>query len=248
MLERGWWRQLATRALDLLYPPVCALCADPMTHNRWLCQRCAAKLPRIRAPFCGQCGEPFFGKIDAAFSCPNCRKLTLAFDFARATLNGDSPEARTLVHQLKYHRRLELARPLAALLAESFSDPRLARAIPEKWPLIPIPLHRKRLQSRQFNQSEELAAALAREHRLPVVHALRRVRPTPSQTRLSRRQRLANLAHAFALRPAAATLAGRPVILIDDVLTTGATAHQCAKLLKKHAAVSQVAVVTLLRS
>jgi competence protein ComFC len=220
-----------------------------LSDNRWLCDACAGHLPRIAAPFCAICGEPFFGNIESTFSCPNCQNVQLAFDFARAALNGDSEDARALVHALKYRRGLHLGRDLAALMAEAFTDPRLAPAVREKWPLIPIPLHVKRLRHRHFNQADELARHLGGLLGLPVVRALRRARATPTQTRLSRKHRLENLAGAFTLAPAAAKLnSASRVILIDDVLTTGATSHECAKVLKRQAGVAQVAVVTLLRS
>lgn len=248
MNKHGWWRRLGGRALDLLYPPLCQACGEGLADNRWLCAGCAGRLPRIAAPFCATCGEPFFGNIQSEFRCPNCQDVSFAFDFARAALNGDSEEARSLVHALKYRRGLHLGRDLALLMVEAFSDPRLLPAVEEKWPLIPIPLHPKRLRQRHFNQAGELAQHLGHLLGLPVVAALRRVRATPTQTRLSRKHRLENLAGAFALAPAAAKLSGGRVILIDDVLTTGATSHECAKILKDQAGISQVAVVTLLRS
>jgi ComF family protein len=246
--RRGWWRRLGGRALDLLYPPLCEHCGIGLTDNCWLCSVCAARLPRISPPFCTTCGEPFFGNIESAFSCANCQDVSLAFDFARAALNGDSEDARSLVHALKYRRGLHLGRDLAVLMAAAFTDPRLATALEEKWPLIPIPLHPKRLRHRHFNQAGELAHHLGRRLELPVVAALRRVRATPTQTRLTRKHRLENLSGAFALAPGAARLSGSHVILIDDVLTTGATSHECAKVLKAQAGVTAVAVVTLLRS
>lgn len=246
--EARWWRRLVARALDLLYPPLCELCGCGLRDNRWLCGQCAAGLPRVREPFCEVCGEPFAGAISGAFTCPNCRGRRWAFDFARAALDGGSPTARGLVHALKYQRRIYLAGELALLMGETFNDPRLARARAEGWVLVPIPLHRKRLRHRHFNQAAELARQLGRQLGMPVVPALRRIRATGSQTRLGRARRLANLRGAFALRRAACSLAGRPVILVDDVLTTGATSHECARLLKRYAAVPRVAVVTLLRS
>jgi competence protein ComFC len=203
----GWWRRLGGRALDLLYPPVCEQCGEPLANNRWLCGDCAGRLPRIKEPFCEVCGEPFFGNIEGGFACPNCKGAALAFDFARAAINGDSPEARALVHALKYRRRVHLGGELATLMAEVFSDPRLAAAPAESWPLVPIPLHPKRMRHRHFNQAGELAGHLGARLGLPVVAALRRVRATPTQTRLARKQRLKNLTGAFALRGAARQLA-----------------------------------------
>jgi ComF family protein len=234
--------------LDLVYPPACELCRVPLRGNRWLCDPCAARLPRLEPPFCDRCGEPFDGRIAGPFACPNCRDRRFAFRFARPALRNH-PQTRELIHQLKYNRHLHLARELARLAAAACTDPRLAPALAGRWPVVPVPLHPGRLQRRTFNQSAEIARHFARDHGLPVLDALRRVRDTGTQTRLSRRERLANLRDAFAPTPAGHRFAAaRPagVIVFDDVLTTGATTHACARALRA-AGVQMVVVVTVLR-
>jgi predicted amidophosphoribosyltransferase len=201
-----WWRKAARTILDLVYPPSCALCAVPLRDNRWLCGPCAASLPRLAAPFCEKCGEPYDGRIQGAFSCPNCHDLDFAFHFARPALRHHDA-TRQLIHELKYHRRTHLAAELGRLAREAFDDPRLAPALRHRWPLVPVPLHPSRLHRRHFNQSAEIARTLARMTGLRVVHALRRTRRTETQTRFGRHQRLANLRGAFDLSRAGHRLA-----------------------------------------
>jgi len=242
------WRRILDPILDLLYPPGCALCHAPLRENRWLCPACEAGLPRLTAPFCSRCGEPFDGVIDGPFKCPNCCDLTFAFTFARPALRNH-PSARSLIHDLKYRRHLHLAADLGRLASGVMVDPRLAPAVSAGWPVIPVPLFWRRLQHRHFNQSAEIASAFARCAGLPLVHALRRTRDTGTQTRLTRTERLANLRGAFRLSAAGRRLTRQPppaVIIFDDVLTTGATADSCARVLRQ-GGIEMVVVVTVLR-
>ncbi|BCU76258.1 ComF family protein [Luteolibacter sp. LG18] len=244
---RGW-RSLFSRALDLLYPPACGLCRAPLTHGRHLCGPCGTSLPRLTEPYCAMCGEHFDGVIDTAFECPNCRGLKHAFAFARPALAFD-PRTRQLVHDLKYHRGLHLAADLGRLAAEAFQDPRLAEALADRWPLVPVPLHRSRQRTRWFNQAHEIARGLSTTTGLPILPALRRIRKTDTQTRLTRAQRLANLKGAFALSRAGERFAaGKPpgAVLVDDVFTTGSTVHECARTLLR-GGVQKVIVVTVMR-
>ena len=242
--EPGLLRKLVSPLLDLLYPPGCAVCHKALKNNRSLCPPCGAALPRLIPPFCSLCAQPYHGRIDGDFECPNCRDLDFAFDFARPAMLRDD---RTLqmIHHLKYLRAIHLARELAILAAEAFADPRLRPALEEKWHLVPVPLHRSRHQWRHFNQAAEIAGHLSRSTGLPVVHALRRIRKTATQTRLTRQERLANLRSAFV--PASSIPAEKPgAILIDDVFTTGSTVDACAAVLRR-AGYRRIAVVTVMR-
>jgi competence protein ComFC len=242
------WRTLFGRALDLLYPPVCALCRTGLCHGRALCETCDDDLPRISHPFCKSCGEPFPGEIDGPFDCPNCRNLAFAFAFARPAMIRDE-RTLSMIHRLKYARELHLAEELGRLATGAFADDRLAKPLAEKWPLVPVPLHRRRFQERHFNQSEEIARVVSRISGLPLLPALARIRPTEHQTILSRSERMENLLGAFAV-----TAVGqrhlkekRPgAVLVDDVLTTGSTVHECAKILRR-AGFHTVAVITVMR-
>jgi len=246
--ERRGWRRWAGRVLDWLYPPECVLCGAGLADGRALCDGCHAALPRLAPPFCDICGEGYDGAIEAAFACPNCRELSFAFAFARPALRHDD-RSRELIHRLKYGRELHLAGELGGLAAEAFDDPRLAGARADGWPLVPVPLHWLRHQHRHFNQSAEIARALAEATGLPVLRALKRTRRTGTQTRLTRRQRLENLRGAFVLtRAGLAFAAGKPpgVVLVDDVFTTGSTVHECARALRR-GGVQNVIVVTVMR-
>jgi ComF family protein len=211
-----------------------------------LCEECDHDLPRLVEPFCGKCGEHFEGRIEGTFECPNCSGLKFAFEFARPSMFLDE-RTRRMIHGLKYGRQVYLAKELGRLAAEAFVDERLRVALDEKWPLVPVPLHRSRLEYRHFNQARELALPMSRELGMPVLDALKRVRKTGPQTRLTRKQRLENLRGAFEIT----RLGGRwPVkagaVLVDDVLTTGSTVDACAKALRK-AGFQRVFVVTVMR-
>lgn len=242
------WRRWLARSLDALYPTACALCDAALSHGRTLCGECHAALPRLQPPFCVVCGECYDGAIDGPFACPNCSELKFAFDFARPAMRLDE-RTRSLIHRVKYGREVHLVGGLAELASEAFEDPRFAEALENRWPLVPVPLHWSRRQHRYFNQAAEIARLLARRFDLPLTAALKRVRSTETQTHLSRHQRLANLKGAFELtfcgkRIVRQGVAG--VVLVDDVLTTGSTVHECARVLSR-GGIQKVVVVTVMR-
>ena len=236
------------RLLDFVYPAICELCNSGLQDGRTLCSPCLDKLPRIHQPFCRKCGEPFDGNLDEEFDCPNCHGITHDFKFAIAPLKGEGT-AFHLVHALKYQRRFYLARDLATILCESWQqDPRLQDIPKEEIIVIPVPLHWRRKQWRQGNQAHELAREFSAQTGLPLQQSLRRIRATSTQTKLNRKQRLTNLRGAFRIRKSAlAGLQGSTIILVDDVFTTGATAHECTKILVKDGGVNQVIILTLVR-
>jgi ComF family protein len=247
-LEIRGWRKLASRALDLLYPPLCAVCRENLSEGRALCDACDADLPQLVEPFCKTCGEPFPGEIEGPFACPNCSKLKFAFEFARPAMVRDD-RVLEIIHRLKYGRELHLAKDLGRLAAGAFADPRLAPALAGNWPLVPVPLHRKRLQHRHFNQAEEISRVLSAHTGLPVIGALRRIRATEHQTALTRSQRLENLRGAFVITAAGRRRSGQSpagAVLVDDVLTTGSTVDECAKILRR-AGFQKVCAVTVMR-
>lgn len=241
-------RNLASSALDALYPGSCELCDCELSGNATLCKPCAAELPRIRAPFCDICGEPYDGKIDGPFSCPNCAGIRFAFEFTRPVLRRD-PQSLDLVHRLKYGRRIDLVHSLGELLEEAFRDSRLETALENRWPLVPVPLHRSRLRQRHFNQAEELARIVSGLTGLPLLNVLRRIRKSQTQTALGRTARQNNLRNAFRARRSSQRNIPLPtegVILVDDVFTTGSTLNECAKTLRK-AGYRRVVAITLMR-
>ena len=247
----GPWGQAA---LDVLFPPVCRLCEQPLPFGErhgleeWFCRVCRANLPRLEAPFCQVCGEAFDGSITGPFRCGNCTGRRFAFEFAIAGYRADGP-VRELVHRFKYGRDITLRHALAALLGEALEDPRLVPEDLSRWLLVPVPLHPSRERDREFNQSWELCRRLAQKTGLQALNALARVRRTDSQASLDRVGRLRNLRGAFALasRRAARAIKDRPVLLVDDVFTTGATTHACARTLRQDGGAQKVVVITVAR-
>lgn len=242
-------RRLWNGALDLLFPGICHVCGDRTHGERSLCDTCSAAIPSLQAPFCLRCAEPFEGKIEMDFECANCRNLDFSFDFARPAI-ANQPVVLDMIHQLKYQRRIHLAPELGRLAFRSFEeDPRLLEALDQKWPLVPVPLHRRRKLWRHFNQAEEIARPISRLTGLPLLLGLKRLRGTESQTRLSRAQRLLNLHGAFGLSSAGrAFFKDQPAgaLLVDDVFTTGATTGECARILRREG-VQKVVVLTVMR-
>ncbi len=239
---------MAGRVLDLLYPTSCAVCHLSLKDGRALCEDCNADLPRLLEPFCKSCGEMFEGRIDGVFACPNCSHLKFAFEFARPAMVRDE-RTLDLIHRLKYGREIHLAGELGRLAGEAFEDPRLAPALAGGWPLVPVPLHRKRLRTRHFNQAAEISRSLAAHTGLPVLNALRRIRETETQTHLNRKQRMENLRGAFSITRHGERWLESPaagVVLVDDVLTTGSTVNECARTLRR-AGVRKIVVVTVMR-
>jgi len=241
-----WWqnlRSLGRGTLDLVYPASCHGCGRPVEGAAALCAACRAAVPDLESPFCDTCGEMFDGAIDSDFSCGNCRGQKFHFEFARPGVPRSEP-AMELIRDLKYSRRLYLAGEVAKLAGRAFADPRMKPALEGSWPLVPVPLHRRRLRWRQFNQAREIALPLGKSLGLPVLAGLKRIRPTVTQTRLSRRQRQRNLKGAFVATDGLEGLPG--VVLLDDVFTTGSTVNECSRVLRA-AGVQKVVVVTAMR-
>ena len=219
---------------SLLYPAACVVCSGEVERTEYLCQGCRERAPRITAPFCAKCSEPFTGAITQTFSCANCEHRTLHFDSAVAAYRSRGP-VRKLVHEFKYGHHRYLQYPLAAWLGETLSDPRLRGR--EFDLIVPVPLHPARERERGFNQAALLAELLARKITLPLRPVLERIRYTTTQTAYDRAERIENLRDAFRLRKNR-DVRGLHVLLIDDVLTTGSTLSECARILRKAGAVS----------
>ena len=221
-------------AFDLLLPPNCLSCDTLVAAPGLLCAECFRKTAFITDPFCLRCATPFTHASQGGPDrlCPDCRQAPPRFDRARAALRYDGHTAR-IVLALKYADRTETAAALARHMARAGSV-----LLREADVLIPVPLHRRRLLSRRYNQAALLAYALRRLAQLPVVpDALQRVRSTPSLGDKSGPERALIMEDAIAVRRGrGARIAGRRVLLIDDVLTSGATANACAEALKRSGA------------
>ena len=218
---------------SLFYPPTCVVCSGNAERLEYLCATCRSRAPRITAPFCAKCSEPFFGAITQTFSCANCEHRLLHFDSAVAAYRSRGV-VRKLVHDFKYGRQRHLRYPLAEWLGETLRDPRLRGRRFDV--IVPVPLHPARERERGFNQAALLAELLASKI-APVRSVLERIRYTTTQTAYDRAERMENLRDAFRLRKNRDVRELR-VLLIDDVLTTGSTLSECARVLKAAGAVS----------
>jgi ComF family protein len=230
-------------ALDLLYPPLCLVCRAPVREARGLCAACWKGLTFLEPPLCGCCGLPFEYDPGADSLCAACLSDAPAFDAARAAVAYDDA-AKGAILALKRADRLEFAQLFSLWLK------RAGQALLDEADVIaPVPLHWRRLWLRRYNQSAVIAQRLARLCGKPFEpQALLRTRPTPSQGEMvSVKARRRNMQGAFKVNPKRiAALQGRTVLLIDDVLTTGATIEACARALKR-AKAEKVLVLTVAR-
>lgn len=228
----AWPVQLGQAFIDLVYPPSCLMCSAALGEEGGLCPRCWRDVPFIEKPYCARLGTPFPFDHGGELLSPQAIAHPPAFDKARAVARYDGP-ARALVHGLKYSDRHDLVRPMAAWMARAGTE-----LLAETDLLVPVPLHWARLWRRRFNQAVLLAEAIAARTGHEVApRALRRVKRTRPQFGLSRNERAGNLQGAFRVGPGAA-LAGRRILLIDDVFTTGATANAATRRLLKAGAQS----------
>ena len=219
---------------SLFYPATCVVCSADVERPDYVCESCRSRAPRITSPFCAKCSEPFSGAITQTFSCANCAHRILHFDSAVAVYRSRGL-VRKLVHEFKYGRQRHLRHPLAEWLGETMSDSRLRG---RRFDLIvPVPLHPARERARGFNQAMLLAELLARQVAVPLRTVLERIRYTKTQTAYDRAERMENLRDAFRLRKNM-NVRELHVLLIDDVLTTGSTLSECARVLKEAGAIS----------
>lgn len=215
----------ANAALDLFLPRTCVCCDAPLGADDYtlVCRVCLSRIARLPAPQCARCGHPSAGQT--------CRWCILLPPFVRCVrsvcwvphgIGGD------LVHKLKYDGWTALAIPMADRIAR-LDFPR--DVVEERSIVVPVPLAPSRMRERGYNQSALLASGLGTQWGLPHVDALRRRRATESQTRLTPRSRQSNVAGAFEAAVPTSELAGRHIILVDDVVTTAATLNACAAAL-----------------
>ena len=218
----------------------------------YVCPVCLSGFDAFASHLCPRCGLAFKSRRGVDHLCQDCIEKTRAFHMARS-LGAYGGALMGVIHAFKYQRCIELARPLAALLRQIFLTHWQDRPVDF---IVPVPLHPQKMKQRGFNQSLLLSLHWERLFRRiddntaprPVVAAdcLVRCRPTLPQTGLNRRQRTDNMRGAFALNPTRA-LAGRTILLVDDVYTTGSTVGECAKVLVNGGA-ARVDVLTLART
>src|SRR6267142_6120276 len=226
--------ELFQAAVSLLYPATCTICGKNVRAGEYLCDGCEAKIIRIVPPFCAPCSEPFEGSINTAFSCANCAHRTIHFDAAVAAYRGRGI-VRDVIHEFKYNRQIYLRHLIASWLRAALDDERLRDHHFDA--IVPVPLHPAKQRERGFNQAALLAEWLSAHMALPLRPVLQRVRFTTTQTAFDRSEGMQNLRNAFRLRKNGDVRKLRG-LLIDDVLTTGSTLSECARVLKEAGAQS----------
>jgi len=216
-----------SRCIDFLLPPVCPACRGAVARGHALCPRCWQSMPFITRPLCKVYGTPFAYDIGEDIVSAQAIADPPPFEAARAAVRY-GPEAQALVHALKYQDRHEVGDVMIAAMARAGAE-----LLPRCQLIVAVPLHRWRLWRRRYNQSQILAAGLSKRSGVPNdPFVLQRRRKTRQQVGLSAAERQANVRGAFHV-PAArrAALAGRRVLLVDDVYTSGATVKAAARAL-----------------
>ncbi len=238
-MKAGKWENL----INLVYPRNCYACGKELPETlRFLCWDCLANTQKVEPPFCAICGDPVAGDISHDYICHWCAQKKPKFEMARSTFRYDGIIAQ-LLQDLKYHNHTWLADDFAELIMHTAYAEFPMRNIDF---ICAVPLHPSKFRSRGFNQSALIAKKLSKKTEIPFLRfAIQRILPTSTQTNLTAIQREANIRRAF--EPGLFySLAGKKVLLIDDVMTTGATTNACARALKKGGAAC-VYVITVAR-
>jgi ComF family protein len=230
--------------LDFVFPPHCHVCREfiPDAGELHICTACRERISTIKTPLCLICGIPFIG-AGADHVCGSCCRVIPGFDSARAALGYEGP-GKELIHAFKYRNKTHLRRPLGILMIQELSE-YICTGSHDL--VMPVPLHRKKLASRGFNQALLLGEIISRRCSVPLDrHNLRRIRWTEPQVNLTSADRRTNVKGAFSVHEPSQIIGCR-VLLVDDVLTTGSTVEECARILKA-AGASGVKVITAARA
>lgn len=230
--------ELVYKLLSGLFPCRCILCHKTLNHSFGVCANCYQALPHNKV-CCVRCALPLPEDIDQAVLCGRCIRLLPAFDYAHSLFRYEG-DVVNLVHQLKFGEKISYAQSIGEMLFSLF------RNIDEKPDcLLPVPLHKSRLKERGFNQSIEISRVLAKKLAIPIENkAVLRHRSTKAHAGLNAKQRRVNIKGAFSL---ACDLKYKHVLIVDDVMTTGATVNEMAKVLKKNG-VERIGVLSIARA
>ena len=222
--------------VELIYPAICLSCRKklpPDTPHRHVCPQCWNGIKKCVPPFCRRCGRQLDSRAPGKNICPECVRTQLHFDRAFSACRYEGV-AKDLIHQFKYGQKHYLGETLGRLMVEHALTYHLPFEVIDG--VVPVPLHKAKLREREFNQAEVLGAFVAQEFGKKVIaDALVRRRPTRTQAELSGRERFANVRESFEVADPAG-VRGKNLLLVDDVLTTGATSSEAALALKKSGA------------
>jgi ComF family protein len=229
---------MLSKFLRIFFPEPCPVCKNPSTYHKTapICPDCWQTITPYKGPICQKCGKPLVA--DSSITCSDCLKDAPSFNWARSfgLYEGVLKEA---VNLMKYYSVKRLSKPLSEIM--------LGMKIPQADAIIPVPLHKKKLRSREFNQSSSFARHISKSNGIPVIlNALVKIKETVPQVGLNARERKKNIKNSFGLTNRE-LIQGKDIILVDDVFTTGATVRECSRLLKKQGA-GDIYVVLLAHS
>jgi len=238
------FRRLIDGFVDIIYPKTCVACKDKFTGasaDNLICAKCWEKIKRNMPPFCHSCGRHLDKKSLGKNICPGCLRAKLHFDraFSPCVYEGVIKE---LIHEFKYKNKDYLGSPLSKLMIQFIKEYRMPMDYLDY--IVPVPLHKTKLREREFNQAELLSRHIANEFKKDLLtDLLYRHRHTKTQTELEIQQRLENVRNSFSVVKFR-NIKGKNLLLVDDVLTTGATSSEAAATLK-NAGANIVFVLTL---
>lgn len=217
--------------VDIFYPVKCRFCSQKLNssyiHDGFVCEQCWRKMVILRPPYCRICGHPFGD--GEGIDCFACKALqNIHFDLARGIALYDK-RMRKVIHSLKYEYHTEYISPLSRMVLDYFDT---SNDYPALDAIVPVPLHPRRLRDREFNQSEVLFQPLSVRLNVPLINnVLYRTRYNIPQVGLNSEERMKNVEGLFAAQNKT-LIAGKTILIVDDVMTTGATINACSKVLK----------------
>ncbi len=244
-IKLNWLKSLLADLAGLIYPNVCQFCEKEIATAKegYVCERCKSNVKYIEPPFCERCGKPYYGSITVKFICSDCKSSKIYFDRARSAVEYEDI-VKKAVHLYKYKGALWIEPMLAEILTTTIQKD----LNPSEWDsVIPVPLHFVKYNERGFNQAERLSISISKATAIPVnKNVLKRIKYTETQTALNRTKRSENVKNAFVVKDKSGWLNGKRIILVDDIMTTGATVNECARMLRR-AGVAKIDVWTFAR-